>query len=84
MSCLNQFLKHVIKTNDSRKIHINLNNAWIYHKLPKITVINVRVNQNGNVAESKPCQGCLSVLKNYNVKEIHYFDGEKIVIQRNI
>jgi hypothetical protein len=82
ISCLNQFLKQVIKTNDSRKVHINVNNAWIHHKLPRITVINVRVNQNGYVAESKPCEGCLSVLKNYNIKEFQYFDGEKIVIKK--
>ena len=82
ISCLNLFLKQVIKTNSPRKIHINVNNAWNFYRLPKITVINVRVNQNGYIAESRPCEGCRSILKKYKVKEFQYYDGEKIIKEK--
>jgi hypothetical protein len=81
IACLNAFLKQAIKSNGSKKIHININNAWRY-KLPKITIINVRVNQNGYLAESKPCDSCVSILKKYKVKEFHYYNGQEIIKEK--
>ena len=60
VSCMTKFLKLAIKPTHGKKVKINVNNACKFFKLPKITLINVRVLSNGIVAESKPCDDCMS------------------------
>ena len=40
------------------------------------SMIVLRVDRKGRLANSKPCLGCLSLLKSYNVDEVFYSDGE--------
>ena len=40
------------------------------------SMIVLRVDRKGRLANSKPCPGCLSLLKAYNVEEVFYSDGE--------
>jgi tRNA(Arg) A34 adenosine deaminase TadA len=40
------------------------------------SMIVLRVDRKGRLANSKPCPGCLSLLKSYNVDEVFYSDGE--------
>jgi tRNA(Arg) A34 adenosine deaminase TadA len=40
------------------------------------SMIVLRVNRKGRLANSKPCPGCLSLLKSYNVEEVFYSDTE--------
>jgi hypothetical protein len=40
------------------------------------SMIVLRVDRKGRLANSKPCTGCLSLLKSYNVSEVFYSDGE--------
>ena len=40
------------------------------------SMIVLRVDRKGRLANSKPCPGCLSLLKSYNVEEVFYSDGE--------
>ena len=40
------------------------------------SMIVLRVDRKGRLANSKPCPGCLSLLKSYNVYEVFYSDGE--------
>jgi len=35
----------------------------------------IRVDRNGNLNMSKPCPGCLSLLNQFNIKEIKYSDA---------
>ena len=39
-------------------------------------MIVLRVDRKGRLANSKPCPGCLSLLKSYNVEEVFYSDTE--------
>ncbi len=38
------------------------------------SMIVLRVDRKGRLANSKPCPGCLSLLKSYNVDEVFYSD----------
>jgi tRNA(Arg) A34 adenosine deaminase TadA len=40
------------------------------------SMIVLRVDKKGRLANSKPCPGCLSLLKSYNVEEVFYSDTE--------
>jgi tRNA(Arg) A34 adenosine deaminase TadA len=40
------------------------------------SIIVLRVDRKGRLANSKPCPGCLSLLKSYNVEEVFYSDSE--------
>ena len=40
------------------------------------SMIVLRVDRKGRLANSKPCPGCLSLLKSYNVEEVFYSDSE--------
>ena len=39
-------------------------------------MIVLRVDRKGRLANSKPCPGCLSLLKSYNIEEVFYSDTE--------
>ena len=40
------------------------------------SMIVLRVDRKGRLANSKPCPGCLSLIKSYNVNEVFYSDTE--------
>jgi hypothetical protein len=40
------------------------------------SMIVLRVDRKGRLANSKPCTGCLSLLKSYNLSEVFYSDTE--------
>ena len=40
------------------------------------SMIVLRVDRKGRLANSKPCPGCLSLLKSYNVEKVFYSDTE--------
>ena len=40
------------------------------------SMIVLRVDRKGRLANSKPCPGCLSLLKSYNIEEVFYSDTE--------
>lgn len=44
--------------------------------------INIRIDNNGNSAISKPCKNCERILRELNVKRIIYFDGKKYITER--
>jgi hypothetical protein len=84
VSCMTKFLKEAMKPKYGKKVKIDLENAYNYFKLPKVTLINVRVLSNGSVAESKPCNDCMSLIKKYPICELQYHDGQKIVVKKLI
>ena len=44
-----------------------------YHK---ITIVNLRIDNNNKVANAKPCVNCQRVLKQFNFKHIFYTDEQ--------
>jgi tRNA(Arg) A34 adenosine deaminase TadA len=40
------------------------------------SMIVLRVDRKGRLANSKPCPGCLSLIKSYNVNQVFYSDTE--------
>lgn len=40
------------------------------------SMIILRVDRKGRLANSKPCSGCLSLIESYNVDEVFYSDAE--------
>jgi hypothetical protein len=47
-----------------------------------LTFINIRVNNLGQPAISKPCVNCMRNLKSVGFKYLYYFDGEKYVKEK--
>ena len=41
----------------------------------KLTFINIRINNNGVLANAKPCGNCERVISDINYKQFLYFDG---------
>lgn len=44
-----------------------------------LTFINVRIDNDDNVAISKPCENCQSLLETIGYKKLWYYDGKKYV-----
>lgn len=49
-----------------------------------ITFVNFRINNNGTLANSKPCLNCKRVLEQVGYKKIWYFDGSKFLINNTL
>jgi len=44
-----------------------------------LTFVNLRIDNNGNPAISKPCNNCSRLLNQIGFKQIIFFDGEKYI-----
>lgn len=44
-----------------------------------LTLINTRIDRNGMLAMSRPCQGCTHMLMQLNFKNIFYYDNRQFV-----
>ena len=40
-----------------------------------LTIVNTRVNRNNQLDMSKPCRGCMDMIKKLNFKSVYYMDG---------
>lgn len=45
-----------------------------------LTFVNLRIDNNGDPAMSKPCLNCLGVMENISFKKFWYFDGNNYVL----
>lgn len=41
-----------------------------------LSLLNVRIDRNGRVSQSRPCRGCMSMIKNLGLSEVLYTDHE--------
>lgn len=49
------------------------------HNIHKLTLLNIRIDNNGNIAQACPCENCRRILKQYKFKKIYYtIDNEHI------
>ena len=44
--------------------------------LTKHALVNVRINKNGKAAMSKPCKGCLDLVRQLNFNKVHYTNNK--------
>ena len=47
-----------------------------------LTFINIRIDNNGDAAISKPCENCTRLLKCIGYKSLYYHNGEKYVREK--
>ncbi len=50
----------------------------------KIEIVVIRVNKNGELLNSKPCNSCLYYMKLYGVKSVYYSDENGDIIKEKI
>lgn len=43
-----------------------------HNKLHKLTLLNIRINNNGELAYAAPCPNCMKQLQKYNFKKIYF------------
>lgn len=49
-----------------------------------ITFVNLRIDNNGKLANSKPCFNCTRVLNQIRYKNVWYFDGSKFLNSKTL
>lgn len=59
---------------------------FLYKKIPvrKLHLIVIRVNNAGDLCESKPCQNCLKLLRDYGIRKVTYSTQEGLLVTENI
>jgi deoxycytidylate deaminase len=59
---------------------------FLHKKIPvrKLHLIVIRVNSLGDLCESKPCQNCLQLLKEYGIRKVTYSTTNGLLITENI
>lgn len=47
-----------------------------WEDLDNHVIVNTRINRLGQIANSRPCEGCQNLIKQMNVKAIYYTDAD--------
>lgn len=62
------------------KIYYSKYRGWCFYdedyRARKINIMVIRVNRNGNLANSRPCRGCCKMMRDLGVKRVHYSSGK--------
>lgn len=76
-------LKYDYKDHQKVGIHAELNVCMKSGKenLKDYSMVVLRVDRKGNLANSKPCCGCQSVIKQFNIGEVWYSDSKGEVVK---
>jgi len=67
--------RYLYKLGDKRNKKINFN---------KLHVTVIRIDDNNNLIESKPCDHCIEVMKSYGIRKVTYSTREGILITENV
>jgi deoxycytidylate deaminase len=63
-----------------KNIYYSKYKGWCFwnseYKSKKVSVVVIRVNRAGNLANARPCRKCLDMMRNLEVKRVHYSSGE--------
>ena len=62
--------KHICAEFDAIKKVINTTNI----KLKKCDLLSIRIDRNGKISYSKPCESCLNLLNFFEIKKVYYTD----------
>lgn len=78
-------LYHGYKDYQHTGLHAELNVCLKSGKenLKKYKMVVIRVNRNNQLENSKPCPGCQSVIKQFNVGEVWYSNSEGNFVKLN-
>jgi deoxycytidylate deaminase len=78
-------LKYDYKDHQKVGIHAELNVCMKSGKenLKDYSMVVLRVDRKGNLANSKPCCGCQSVIKQFNIGEVWYSDSKGEVVKNS-
>ena len=86
-SCKSQpeTLKYAYKDHQKVGIHAELSVCMKSGKenLKDYSMVVLRVDRKGNLANSKPCCGCQSVIKQFNIGEVWYSDSKGEVVKNS-
>jgi deoxycytidylate deaminase len=76
-------LKYDYKDHQKVGIHAELSVCMKSGKenLKDYEMVVLRVDRKGNLANSKPCCGCQSVIKQFNIGEVWYSDSKGEVVK---
>ena len=76
-------LKYAYKDHQKVGIHAELNVCMKSGKenLKDYSMVVLRVDRKGNLANSRPCCGCQSVVKQFNVGEVWYSDAKGEIVK---
>lgn len=67
----------------TRGVSLNKNKMKDIIEIMKgVTLVVVRVNNNNELKESKPCQNCLSIIKMFKIKKIIYSVESGIIFEK--
>ena len=78
-------LKYDYKDHQKVGIHAELSVCMKSGKenLKDYEMVVLRVDRKGNLANSKPCCGCQSVIKQFNIGEVWYSDSKGEVVKNS-
>ena len=78
-------LKYDYKDHQKVGIHAELNVCMKSGKenLKDYSMVVLRVDRKGNLANSKPCCGCQRVIKQFNIGEVWYSDSKGEVVKNS-
>ncbi len=78
-------LKYDYKDHQKVGIHAELSVCMKSGKedLSDFKMVVLRVDRKGNLANSKPCCGCQSVIKQFNIGEVWYSDSKCEVVKNS-
>jgi len=62
----------------------NLNNQSPKCLRKKLEMVVIRVNNKGNLANSKPCNNCIYYLRLYGVKNVYYSNDNGVIVKEKI
>ena len=76
-------LKYAYKDHQKVGIHAELSVCMKSGKenLKDYSMVVLRVDRRGNLANSKPCCGCQSVIKQFNIGDVWYSDSKGDVVK---
>ena len=78
-------LKYAYKDHQKVGIHAELSVCMKSGKenLKDYSMVVLRVDRKGNLANSKPCCGCQNVIKQFNIGEVWYSDSKGEVVKNS-
>ena len=78
-------LKYAYKDHQKVGIHAELNVCMKSGKenLKDYSMVVLRVDRKGNLANSRPCCGCQSVIKQFNIGDVWYSDSKGDVVKNS-
>jgi hypothetical protein len=78
-------LKYAYKDHQKVGIHAELSVCMKSGRenLKDYSMVVLRVDRKGNLANSKPCCGCQSVIKQFNIGEVWYSDSKGEVVKNS-